>query len=567
MVTWLEQFLVRYPELALFLVIAAGYWIGSFKIGAFSLGPVTGALFAGLVVGDFAHVPVSSMTKSFLFLLFLFGVGYSVGPQFVQAMKRDGLKPVLLAVVVCFTGLAAAIAVGRVLKLDPGFAAGLMSGALSQSAAMGTATDAVNGLSVPEAQRALYVSHIAVADAVCYIFGYAGVITFITMIAPALLGIDLRKEALKLEQSLGMTRTKPGLASAWRKFELRAYRLDEQSPLAGLTVAAAEARVPEHRLFIHRIRRGERVIEAEPGTILAAGDVIALSAPRQIIVEWIGPRAEEVEDRELLDIPLISADVFLIHPELAGVSLHEASQQDWARGLYLRSLSRGGEALPIAPGIVLQRGDLLRIVGSEPVVESAAKNIGVIVAPSTGIDFVVLGLAIFFGGVVGVLVSFPVGGINIALSTSVGTLLAGLLVGYLRTRLPHFGRIPDGAISLMTSLGLAAFVGLTGIHAGPIFLSALRESGIGLLLGGMVVTLLPQVVGFCFGHFVLRMNPILLLGGLTGSQTVTAAMAALQERSGSAVPVLGYTPAYPIANILLTTWGSVMVVFFAGRTG
>ena len=563
MLTWLEQFLVRYPELALFLVIAAGYWIGSFRIGAFSLGPVTGALFAGLLVGDFAHVPVSSMTKSFLFLLFLFGVGYSVGPQFVQAMKRDGLKPMLLAVVVCLTGLAAAIVVGRILGLDPGFAAGLMSGALSQSAAMGTATDAVNGLSAPEAQRALYVSHIAVADAVCYIFGYAGVIMFCTVVAPALLKIDLRQEALKLEQSLGMTRTKPGLASAWRKFELRAYRLDERSPLAGSTVAAAEARLPEYRLFIHRIRRGKRILQPEPGTILAPGDVITISAPRQIIVELIGSRAEEVEDRELLDIPLISADIFLISAKLAGMTLQEASQQDWARGLYLRSLSRGGQELPIAPGVVLQRGDLLRIVGPEPVVENAAKNIGVIVAPSTSIDFVVLGLAIFFGGIVGVLVSFPVGSIKIALSTSVGTLLAGLLVGYLRTLNPRFGRIPDGAISLMTSLGLAAFVGLTGIHAGPIFLSALRESGIGLLLGGMVVTLLPQIVGLCFGHFVLRMNPILLLGGLTGAQTVTAAMAALQERSGSPVPVLGYTPAYPVANILLTTWGSVMVVVFA----
>ena len=516
MLTWLEQFLIRYPELALFLVIAAGYWIGSFKIGAFSLGPVTGALFAGLVVGDFAHVPVSSMTKSFLFLLFLFGVGYSVGPQFVQAMKRDGLKPVLLAVVVCLTGLAAAIAVGRILGLDPGFAAGLMSGSLSQSAAMGTATDAVNGLAVPEAQRALYISHIAVADAVCYIFGYAGVIMWCTVVAPALLKIDLRDEALKLERSLGMSRAKPGLASAWRKFELRAYRLDEHSPLIGSTVAAAEAR-PEHRLFIHRIRRGERVLQAEPGTILAPGDIITISAPRQIIVELIGSRAEEVEDRELLDIPLISADVFLINAKLAGMNLQEASQQDWTHGLYLRSLSRGGQELPIAPGVVLQRGDLLRIVGPEPVVENAAKNIGVIVAPSNSIDFVVLGLAIFFGGVVGVLVSFPVGSIKIALSTSVGTLLAGLLVGHLRTLDPRFGRIPDGAISLMTSLGLAAFVGLTGIHAGPIFLSALRDSGISLLLGGMVVTLLPQIVGFCFGHFVLRMNPILLLGGLTGA--------------------------------------------------
>jgi putative transport protein len=563
MLIWLEQFLVRYPELALFLVIAAGYWIGSFKIGAFSIGPATGALFAGLLVGNFAPVPVSGMTKSFLFLLFLFGVGYSVGPQFVLAMKRDGMKPVLLAIIVSFTGLATAIVVANVLRLDPGFAAGLMSGALSQSAAMGTATDAVNGLAIPEAQRALFASHIAVADAVCYIFGYAGVILFCTSIAPALLKIDLQKEALKLEQALGISRNKPSLVSAWRKFELRAYRLEAHSPLDGLSVAAVEARITEHRAFIHRIRRGERILAAEPETRLVAGDVIALSAPRQIIVEWIGSSAEEVEDRELLDIPLSAAEIFLINRDLAGISLLEISKQVWTRGLYLRSLSRGGQEIPIAPGIVLQRGDLLRVIGPERVVEDAAGNIGVIVAPSASIDFVVLGLAIFIGGIVGVLVNFSIGGVKITLSTSVGTLLAGLLVGYLRTRLPDFGRIPDDAISLMTSLGLAAFVGLTGIHAGPIFLSALREAGIGLLLGGVVVTLLPQIIGFCVGHFVLQMNPILLLGALTGAQTVTAAMAALQERSGSSVVVLGYTPAYPISNILLTTWGSVMVVVFA----
>jgi len=563
MLAWLEQFLVRYPELALFLVIAAGYWIGSFRIGTFSLGPVTGALFAGLAVGDFAHVPVSNMTKSFLFLLFLFGVGYLVGPQFVQTMKRDGLKPMLLAVVVGLAGLATAVLVAKVLRLDPGFAAGLLSGALSQSAAMGTATDAINGLAIPDAQRALFVSHIAVADAVTYIFGYAGVILFVTQIAPALLKIDLRTEALKLEQALGVTRSKPGLASAWRKFELRAYRLQEQSPLVGVTVAAAEARIPDHRLFIHRIRRGERLLEADPGTVLAAGDLVALSAPRQLIVEWIGPRAEEVEDRELLDIALTSVDVMLINPKLAGMTLEAASRESWARSVYLRSLSRGGQEIPVGAGVALQRGDLLRIVGPEPIVQTAAKSIGVIVAPSSSIDFIVLGFAIFFGGLLGVLLSFSVGGVNISLSTSVGTLLAGLLVGALRTRYPLFGQIPDGAVSLMTSLGLAAFVGLTGIHAGPIFLSALHESGIGLLLGGMAVTLVPQIVGFCFGHFVLRMNPILLLGGLTGSQTVTAAMAALQERAGSPVPVLGYTPAYPVANILLTTWGSVMVAVFA----
>jgi putative transport protein len=293
---------------------------------------------------------------------------------------------------------------------------------------------------------------------------------------------------------------------------------------------------------------------------LAAGDVITLSAPRQVIVDAIGSRAEEIEDKELLDVPIAIADVLLMNPKLAGMTIADASRLDWTRGLYLRSATRGGQEIPIAAGVVLQRGDLLRIVGPERVVESAVAQIGTRVAPSTSIDFVVIGLAIFLGGLVGVLATFSVGSVRISLSTSVGTLLAGLLVGNLRTRYPLFGRIPDGAVTLMTSLGLAAFVGLTGLHAGPIFFSALREAGIGLLFGGMVVTMLPQIVGLLFGHYVLRMNPILLLGGLSGAQTVTAAMAALQERSGSPVPVLGYTPAYPMANILLTTWGTIIVV-------
>jgi putative transport protein len=296
---------------------------------------------------------------------------------------------------------------------------------------------------------------------------------------------------------------------------------------------------------------------------LEVGDVIALSGRRQFVVEQIGPRAEEVEDKELLDIPVTTADVLLTDPKVAGTNLGDASREEWTRGLNLRQLSRGGQVIPIAAKVVLQRGDLLRIVGPEPIVLRAATRIGAVVSTAAGVDFVVLGLAIFLGGVVGVLATFSVASVKISLGTSIGTLLAGLLVGHLRTRHPLFGRIPEDAIAFMTSLGLAAFVGLTGLHAGPIFLSALREVGIGLVFGGMVVTLLPQLVGLAFGHFVLRMNPILLLGSLAGSQTVTAAMAAVQERSRSPVAVLGYTPAYPIANILLTIWGGVMVLAFA----
>jgi putative transport protein len=554
-----REFLEKYPELTLFLVIGIGYWIGSFALGHFKLGPVTGSLFAGVAVGQFANVPVSGMAKSFLFLLFLFGIGYSVGPQFMQALKRDGVKPVLLAVVVGATGLVTAIVVAKVLGLDAGFAAGLLSGALTESPAMGTATEAINALPLPADERARLVAHIAVADAVCYLFGAAGTIWFISSIGPKLVGVDITAASRALEQELGIERHAAGVVSAWRRFELRAYPVVEGGVIAGRSVADAEAMVRPQRLFIHRIRRGDTIRDAMPDDVLQPGDVIAVSGRREVLVEGIGRQREEVEDRELLDVPAAVYDVLVTSKAFVGKTLAAAAETEGARGIFLRAMTRGGQPIPMGPTTEIQRGDILSLVGPAAMVEHTPKEIGPIVRPTESTDFVVLGLGIFLGGLAGVLLTFQVAGIEISLSTSVGALLAGLVVGHLRTRNPLFGRIPDGAINLMTALGLAAFVAMTGLHAGPIFFSAVAEAGIGLLLGGVVVTLTPLVVGLYFGMYVLRMNPILVLGGLAGAMTFTAAMAAVQERSGSPVAVLGFTPTVPLGHILLTSWGTVIV--------
>ena len=215
----------KYPELAVFLVVGIGYWIGGFKFRGFGLGPVTGSLMVGVLLGWMVEVPVSGTAKSLLFLLFLFSIGYSVGPNFFQAMKGGGARWALLAVAMCVSGLAAAFAVARLLKLDPGLAAGLLSGALTESPAIGTASEAIQHLPLPEAERDRLVGHIAVADALCYLFGTFGLIVFVSEIAPRLLGIDLKTEAQRVEKELGIDRSQPGVTSAWRPFEMRAYRL------------------------------------------------------------------------------------------------------------------------------------------------------------------------------------------------------------------------------------------------------------------------------------------------------------------------------------------------------
>ncbi|MCO5064987.1 MAG: aspartate-alanine antiporter [Rhizobiaceae bacterium] len=564
MLPWLEQFLVRYPELALYLAIAIGYLIGAKKFGTFSLGPVTGSLFAGILIGQFAEVPVSATTKAFLFLLFLFGIGYSVGPQFLQTMRKDGLKSVALALVCSGVGLATAYVVARFLNLDAGFAAGLLSGALTQSPAMGTATEAIGALSLPAAEQANLVAHVAVADAVCYLFGAVGAIWFCSVAGPRLLGVDLEKEARQLEQNLGIERKTEGAVSGYRQFEFRTYRIAPGRSAAEKSIAEVEAMAPGRRLYILRVRRGGEIIDTAPDLMLHAGDIVAVAGRRSAIVEMIDTQAEEIEDRELLDIPFLISELLLT--KVSGATLARIATEGWARGLYLRSIRRGEVELPIRPDIVLERGDILSLVGPEPIVRRAADELGPIIAPTTSTDFVVLGMAIFLGGLVGAAIHIPVGGISVSLGTSVGALVAGLVVGHLRTRYPLFGRIPDGAIALMTSLGLAAFVAMTGLHAGPIFVSALREVGLGLLFGGAIVTLTPLVVGLYFGRYVLRMNPVLLLGGIAGALTMTAAMAAVQAKSRSPVTVLGYTPAYPVAQILLTLWGTVIVIAMAGAS-
>lgn len=558
---WLAQALHRYPELAVFLAVGLGYWLGSMKYKGFGLGPVTGSLVVGLVMGYSADIPVSATAKSLLFLLFLFSIGYSVGPRFFAAMRGGGWRwPVLSALMAC-TGLAAAYAVAKLLQLDPGLAAGMLSGALTESPAIGTASEAIRTLPIAPEEQEKLVAHVAVADALCYVFGTLGTILFCSHVGPWLLRADLRAEARKVEDELGIDRDRPGIASAWRPFEMRAYRIAQGGRAAGGTVAAAEAALLDARLFIERIRRGATLMVPRADTILEVGDVVVASGRRDVLVEILGhAAAREVEDRELLDIPVATYDVYVSESGVIGKSLGELVQSmPEARGVFVRAILRGGEKIPVAPGTVLARGDVLQVMGPEPAVLRAEALVGRLVYPTESTDFVTLGLAICAGALVGIVVVLPIGDMRIAMGTSVGTLLAGLAVGYMHSIRPLFGRIPDAAISLMSSLGLATFVAMVGISAGPHFVEALRAAGVGLLFGGMVVTLMPLLVGLYFGRYVLKLNPVLLLGGIAGAQTVTAGMAAVQERSGSPVAVLGYSGTVAVGHILLTTWGTVIV--------
>jgi putative transport protein len=557
---WFSHLLTKYPEMAVYLAIGIGYVIGKLKFHGVGLGVVTGSLLGGIFLGNFFHVPVSDQAKSMLFLLFLFGIGYSVGPSFFRSLKGDGWRWAVLGVFVPVMGLLAAYSVARFLYLDPGYAAGLLSGSLTESPAIGTASEAIRALSVSAEQKDLWLAHIAVADAICYVFGTLGVIWCCSSLAPKLLRFDLRAESKKAENSLGIHAAKAGVQSAWQSVGCRAYKVPQNATIVGKTLAQAQTFVPGARLFVERIRRNGEIFSPLPTTILEAGDTLAILGRTEILVKVLGPTASEVADSELLQIPVASFDLYVTGKRVAGRTLQDlADNLDEANGVLLRGIMRGDQVLPIGTETVIERGDILQVTGSELTVQQLAPLVGTIIRPTEESDLSILGLAVFVGVLLGAVIVIPIGGLRISLGTSVGTLLAGLVVGWMRSVRPWFARFPDAAILFMRSIGLAAFVAMVGLKAGPIFVTAVRDHGYVLFLGGMVVTMFPLITGLFFGHYVLKVNPALLVGGLAGAQTMIAGVAAVQEKSDSPVAILGYSCTAAFGHIFLTTWGTIIV--------
>jgi putative transport protein len=554
---YLAGSLRAHPELAVFLTLAAGFVIGKVRIGSFRLGNVVGTLLAGVLIGQL-DIDVAPIVKVVFFDLFLFATGYKVGPQFFRGLGRNALPQVALTAVLCVTSLLVTLAAAKILRYDPGTAAGLLAGAFTESTVIGTAGETIARLEIPETEKRRLQNNIPVAYAVSYLVGTGFVVWFLSSLAPRLLRVNLKEESRKLEAELSRGgEGEPGFSpSARGDWVRRAYRL-EDAAWAGKSVAELEKTFAPDRAFVERIRRGERVLVAEPETVLEKGDAVAITAFRRVLAAGTPPGVE-IEDHALLDFPIDVADVVLTNKKLADRTLADLASTH-GRGVILLTLVRGGEEIPFALSTVVNRGDLLRITGAREDVERARRTMGYIERPSSATDVVFVGLGIVIGGLLGAL-TVPVGGLPLSLTASGGALVMGLVFGWLRSVRPTFGRIPEPALWVFDTLGLAVFIGVVGLSAGPSFVAGLRETGPSLVLVGLLVAVIPHVTALLFGHKVLKMNPVILFGACAGAGTVTAALRSIQDEAQSRLPVLGYTVPYAVGNILLTAWGPVIVL-------
>jgi len=564
MFDWFAATLRQYPEIAIFLALGIGYYVGKFTFRGIGLGAVTSTLLAAVLIGQLG-ITVSQPLKAFMFLIFLFAVGYGVGPQFVRGIAKDGVPQALFAVVVCILCLGAPIVATKLAGYDLGYAAGLYAGSQTISASMGLATDAINRLGLPPEQAKGLLDAMPIAYAVTYIFGTVGSAIILALIGPPLLRVDLVAACKAYEERQGGSKVLGGAGSAWHRWELRAFQVQPAGRAVGLRAAEAEGMVPDSRVFVLRYRRNGKIEEATADTVLKEGDVLAVAGARDILVKVIGGSgAKEVEDPELLGVPVEGVDVYVTNKAVDGKTLAELAQLPSARGVFLRSITRGAVAtsIPILPNTKIHRGDILTLVGRTSDTSAATKDLGVPDRPSDVADVAFIGGAITLGALVGALV-WKVGGVPLTLSTAGGALISGLVFGWLRSTRPFFGRIPSSTVWFMNSVGLNVFIAIVGISAGPGFVNGLRTQGVSLFMWGIFATSVPLILSMFIGKWIFRFDPAILFGACAGARTTTAALGMVCEQAKSQVPALGYTVTYAVGNTLLTIWGMVIIMWLS----
>lgn len=565
---WILETFRNNPSIPIFLTIGIGFWIGKLKYKTFSLGTVTSVLLVGVLVGQM-DIPISGPVKSVFFLLFLFAIGYSVGPQFFSALKGSGIKQVIFAVIMCALCLGVTVGVALIFGYNPGEAAGLFSGAQTISAVIGVGDDTIRTLSAPAADKQNWIDLVPVCYAVTYIFGTIGSAYILAYVGPAMLGglAKVKAQTVELEKSMNESSltSDPAFINALRPVVFRAYKADGDFFDTPRTIAEIEENMTKlgRRIFVERVRSAGKIVDDPADTIaIAKGDEVVLSGRREYVIQdesWIGP---EVADAELLTFALEKIPVMIATARCNGITVDALRALPEMKGVAIAAVTRGGQPLPVLAQTKLIRGDMVTLTGLKREVDAAAKAIGYADRPSKTSDMVFVGLGIFIGALIGA-ITIHLGGIPVSLSTSGGALIAGLILGWLRSKRPTFGHIPDAGVWLLNNLGLNMFIAVIGITAAPTFISGIKEVGPMLFVAGIICTSLPLIIGVFLGAKVFKFHPAINLGCCAGSRTTTAALGAIQESLNSTVPALGYTITYAIGNTLLILMGVAITLICA----
>lgn len=438
------------------------------------------------------------------------------------------------------------------MHIGAGEGAGIIAGALTQSAVLGTADSSLKEV-LTGAQLAQAQSNMAVAYALTYVFGTAGVIIFIRNIAPALCGVNL-KEATKKKIEAIHYKEASAAGQTVSLIKARAFVVDDKTNFVGKTIDELEA-YHKNTLTVEKLIRNDKELQPFGDVLLEKGDRVTFMGSLASMVDVEKSGAQEIVDADSLSLPLVKKTIFLTKGFSQDTLDHLA-----ALGIYVVSTSRNGS--PIPDGAAYAVGDELELAGPPKMISQVQKKLGY--AKDTGDDTDVSFLS--WGIVAGLLIgaiSINIAKVPITLGSGGGALFAGLFFGWYQSKHQNTGLIPSATRWFLKSVGLNLFIAIVGLSAGADFLSALQSMGVSVLLIGAVISIVPHFISVFFGKYVLHMDPVDIFGSLTGAGTITAGLNGLVEETNSSVFALSYTPAYAAGNILLTVMGPLIVALLA----
>lgn len=565
MLDTLAEILREYPTIALFFTIGAGFLIGRVRIGNFSIGSVTAVLLVGVAVGQL-NIHMSGPIKMFFFMMFLFSIGYSVGPDFFKSLRGQGARQALFAVIMSCTCFGTILLLANIMGYSKGESVGLFSGSQTCSALLGVGSEVISRIDIPDDVRDRQLNIIPVCYAVTYIFGTLGTVIILGNFGPRLLGglSKVRQQTAQLERMLDGTGTSandPARITALRTVVYRVYSVSSPFFDTPKTVKEVERylRAHHHEVYVDRLRHGDDISAPRFDVSIVRGDHIVVCGRREAVIGIETLIGRESNDPALLSYHLDRVSIVVAKKEFTGKTVSAVRRNKYMRGVVIRDVVRDGEFVDMAFDTTFRRGDRITVVGQPHRVMSAARHIGHIDRPSITSDLMFVGLAIAIGGLLGAM-SIWIGGIPVSLGTSGGALVAGLVFGWARTLRPTFGHISPGALWIMNNLGLNVFIAVIGIEAAPTFVAGIKSVGPMLLAVGAAGTTIPLLIGLWLGHKVFKFNPAITLGCCAGTRTCTASLGAVQNAIGSTIPAIGYAVTYAVSNILLVVWGLLTVM-------
>lgn len=353
-----------------------------------------------------------------------------------------------------------------------------------------------------------------------------------------------------------------------RGIATRIYEVATNSKAAGQAALAIDKVLSD--AAVEAVYREGKALDLTDKTLIQAGDSVAITGTTKVLETATAFFGREITAPNGLLLVQENREIILTNRALNGRDvgdIHDHANVDTRHGVFLTAVKRMGLELPVLNKLVLKTGDELHFTGSSADLNRVQPKIGYKITAAAVTDFIFFGIGMLIGMLIG-LIQFKIWGVPISIGSGGGCLLSGLLFGWLRSVHPRFAALPVGASNFLRDFGLAVFVGIVGIGAGPQALVAIEKYGLTLFFLGVGVTLIPQIITFFFSYFVLRIkNPIEALACVAGGRSANPAFAALLVKAGNATPVVSFTVTYAVANVFLTLWGPVIVGIITKNVG